>query len=177
MVVVERAYEVIVTDLILLVVIGTCEDILHGVLILHDEVVGILRLEAIAQSGNLVDAVDHSLPCVAALSIHGDADALALSADLLTQRLTHGVLAGLVGTHEVLIAGLGGIIDGINGCVERTLSHAHIGHCLGYTTIVFTTLLTRLVRQMRNTIGEFTRHKLEDFGAVRLCHIGGAHRR
>ena len=145
MVVMQGTDDVVILNLIVNAVVRTGPDILYGILVGYDEVVGIARLQAITQAGNLVNTIGCCFPGIAGLAIQSDVNPFTLFRNILSQLLAGSSLAALVCSHKGIVAGRGSIIDGIDWCIDGTFCHTHICHSLGNSTIILTLVLTLTV--------------------------------
>ena len=145
MVIMQGAHDVVILYLIVDAVVRTGPDILHGILVGYDEVICIARLQAVTQAGNLVSTIDCCFPRIASFTIQSDVYIFAHFRNRLSLLLAGSSLAALVCTDKGTIAGWSGIIDGIDRCIDGTLSHTHICHSLSDTAIIFTLVLALTV--------------------------------
>ena len=145
MVVMQGADDVVILYLIVDAIIRAGPDILHGILVGYDEVVGIARLQAVTQAGNLISTIGCRFPRIASFTIQSDFNLFAHFRNSISLLLAGSSLAALVCTNKGTIAGWSGIIDGIDRCIDGTLSHTHICHSLGDTAIIFTLVLALTV--------------------------------
>ena len=145
MVVMQSADDVVILYLIINAVIRTGPDIFNGILVGHNEVVGIARLQAVTQAGNLVSTIDCCFPRIASLAIQSDVYIFAHFRNSLSLLLAGSSLTALICTDKGTVAGWSGIIDGIDRCIDGTLRHTHICHSLGDTAIIFTLVLALTV--------------------------------
>ena len=145
MVIMQGAHDVVILYLIVNTIIRAGPDILHGILVGYNEVVGIARLQAVTQAGNLVGTIDCCFPRIASFTIQSNVYIFAHFRNRLSLLLAGSSLAALVCSYKGTVAGWSGIIDGIDRCIDGTLSHTHICHSLGDTAIIFTFVLTLTV--------------------------------
>ena len=145
MVVMQGAHDVVILYLIVDAIIRAGPDILHGILVGYDEVVGIARLQAVTQTGNLISTIDCCFPRIASFTIQSDGYIFAHFRNSLSLLLAGSSLAALVCSYKGTVASWSGIIDGIDRCIDSTLSHTHICHSLSDTTIIFTLVLALTV--------------------------------
>ena len=170
-VVVERAHEVVIGNLIGLVIIGAHEDVFHRCLVGLDEVVGILRLQRVAQRLKLVHAIFHGLPAIALLAVYGYHDGLAFGRHCLAERLAGlGLLAHVV-AHEHLVAVHTRVVYGEHGGVDGALGKAHVSHGLCHAAIVFTGVLAMASAEFRQSGVKFRGDEFENVAAVALLHV------
>ena len=145
MVIMQGAHDVVILYLIVDAIIWAGPDILHGILVGYNEVICIARLQAVTQTGNLVGTIGCCFPRIASFTIQSDVNLFAHFRNSLSLLLAGSSLAALVCTDKGTIAGWSGIIDGIDRCIDGTLSHTHICHSLGDTAIIFTLVLALTV--------------------------------
>ena len=145
MVVMQGAHDVVILYLIVDAIIRAGPDILHRILVGYDEVVGIARLQAVTQAGNLVSTIDCCFPRIASFTIQSDVYIFTHFRNSLSLLLAGSSLAALVCSHKGIVAGRGSIIDGIDWCIDGTFCHTHICHSLGNTAIILTLVLTLTV--------------------------------
>ena len=145
MAVMQGTHDVVIIYLIVDTVIRSGPDILHGILVGYDEVVGIARLQAVTQACNLISTIDCSFPRIASFTIQSDVYIFAHFRNRLSLLLAGSSLATLVCSYKGTVAGWIGIIDVIDRCIDGTLSHTHICHSLGDTAIIFTLVLALTV--------------------------------
>ena len=142
MVVMQGTHDIVILYLIVDTVVRTGPDILHGILVGYDEVICIARLQAVPQAGNLISTIGCRFPRIASFTIQSDVNLFAHFRNSISLLLAGSSLAALVCSHKGTVAGWSGIIDGIDRCIDGTLSHTHICHCLGDTAIICTLVLT-----------------------------------